>query len=98
MTVAFSKKRFLKYLRNQIRDTDVILFTLDTTQMNFKPKKKSKEITFEFYSDAFVSQTGIGHFAKGITPAAAICFCPKEEVTSEIIGLVKMGDKKDGIR
>jgi len=91
-TTIMNKKRFLTWLKKQLKDDQIIVMSQELTgSISVNKKKNEKKVTFGFAADAFKQADSIKHFAFGETPVVAFAVCEKKDVSEDTLKMLKAG-------
>lgn len=89
-----TKKEFLEMLGRVLDNTDVCLWTQNTSTFELKKKFNEKRVTFGFSADAFNHQDGIGDIMGSGIILLSICVCKKDLLSKGAINLLPKPVKK----
>lgn len=82
-THIYDKKRFLEFIEKGISDDEVIIFTNEINQIEYKKKIGVKQANMLFSCDAFKLKDTVGDLAKN--PTVGFCILKRKDVSESAL-------------
>lgn len=96
MTTIFNKQRLIDWINRNVKETDIVLMTMDMTgSVSVNKKNNEKKVGFAFAADAFEAKDDVRDLAFRLTPSLALVIANPKYISEDSKQMLEEGLKNE---